>query len=61
MRMRLWTATAMALAVCGMTTVEAGAAQAGPSVTSVPEPNGYTLALMALTLGCVAVLRRKPK
>jgi hypothetical protein len=51
----------MALAVCGMTTVEAGAAQAGPSVTSVPEPNGYTLALMALTLGCVAVLRRKPK
>ncbi len=55
----------MKLAVCGMTTVAAGAAPVSgirPSITPVPEPNGYTLALMALTLGCgLAVMRRKPK
>jgi len=65
MRMKEWTSTAVILAISGIATVTAGAAPAGNSVSSitpVPEPNGYTLALMALTLGCgLAVMRRKPK
>lgn len=61
MRTKLWAATGMALAVCAGAAAAREPGSALLSITPVPEPGGYTLALMAVTIGCIALLRRKPK
>jgi len=63
MRMKLWAVTGTTLAACGISNATAAV---GPdngllTITPVPEPGSYTLALMAITIGCIALLRRKPK
>jgi hypothetical protein len=51
----------MALAACAGSAAAVEPQTALLGVTPVPEPGGYTLALMAVTIGCIALLRRKPK
>lgn len=60
MRTKLWAATGMALAACAGSAAAVEPRTILLNITPVPEP-GYTLALMAVTIGCIALLRRKPK
>jgi hypothetical protein len=61
MRTKLWAATGMALAACAGSAAAVEPGSTLLNITPVPEPGSYTLALMAVTIGCIALLRRKPK